>query len=100
MYTLAVQSLRAERRLVDDDVTAYSNTCFFCQRAGGDHISHVNLGACTIHGSSRYISKLAPGPLKTCWRSLFWLFQGYQPNHRRTDEECKVGPFDHGNTWS
>ena len=72
MYTLAVQSLRAERRLVDDDVTAYSNTVFFCQRAGGDHISHVkshvffmvNLGACTIHGSSGYISKVAPGPLK------------------------------------
>ena len=43
----------------------------------------VNLGACTIHESSGYISKVAPGPLKTCWRSLFWLFQGYQPNHRR-----------------
>ena len=60
----------------------------------------VNLGACTIHGSSGYISKVAPGPSKTCWRSLFWLFQGYQPNHRRTDEELFGGPLRSLYTWS
>ena len=41
MYTLAVQSLRAERRLVDDDVNSLQQHVFLCQRASGDHISHV-----------------------------------------------------------